>query len=148
MVTTVGTENTAEMLITNLMKLEHDAIAAYERVIDKLDDADFKAKVTAFKADHDQHIGELKSIASNMNVDMPEGGDLKKMLTTGKIELANLAGDSAILKAMKTNEDDTVQAYQQARENGVGDGQWNAFFEKALEDEKRHRAWFESAAQR
>ena len=69
---------------------------------------------------------------------------MKEMLTTGKIALADLAGDSAILKAMKTNEDDTVQAYEQAAGNAKAGPEMRSAFETALADEKRHRSWMES----
>ncbi len=39
---------------------------------------------------------------------------MKQVLTTGKIPRTDLAGDGAILKAMKTNEYDTVSAYERA----------------------------------
>ena len=41
---------------------------------------------------------------------------MKAILTQGKVVLADMFGDSAILKAMKTNEDDTVTAYDRACE--------------------------------
>ncbi|WP_306117353.1 MULTISPECIES: ferritin-like domain-containing protein [unclassified Roseitalea] len=145
MPTTVGTEADEKTMIGHLINLEHDAIAAYESVIDKLDNASHKERVTAFKADHDQQVAELRSIAAELGMEASSNGDFKKLLTTGKIALANLGGDKAILRAMKTNEDDTVQAYQQARDNSAARPEWRSFFEKALADEERHRAWFASA---
>ena len=72
-------------------------------------------------------------------------GDMKQWLTTGKVALADLAGDNAILKAMKTNEDDTVAAYQQALDNEITGAELRPLMEKGLADERRHRAWMESA---
>ena len=71
---------------------------------------------------------------------------MKQVLTTGKIALANLMGDAAILKAMKTNEDDTVTAYERAARHDGAIPKSKAFFEKALADEQRHRAWMEQTA--
>ena len=53
MVTTVGTENTFEKLVQNLLILEHDAIAAYDSTIDKLEDQASKTRIAEFKADHE-----------------------------------------------------------------------------------------------
>ena len=50
MVTTVGTENTFEKLVQNLLILEHDAIAAYDSTIDKLEDQASKTRIAEFKA--------------------------------------------------------------------------------------------------
>ncbi|MFS2154630.1 hypothetical protein [Rhizobium sp. Rhizsp42] len=48
---------------------------------------------------------------------------MKQMRATGKIALADMMGDAAILKAMKTNEDNTVTAYERAaRYEGCGPG--------------------------
>ena len=68
------------------------------------------------------------------------------MLTTGKIAMADLMGHGAILKAMKTNEDDTVAAYERAARHEDAMPKSKAFFEKALGDETRHREWMEQTA--
>ncbi|WP_292289565.1 ferritin-like domain-containing protein [Marivita sp.] len=146
MTTTVGTENQMNDLLGNLLKLEHDAIAAYEATIERLDDAESKAQIESFRQDHNKHVAELESHAAKHGVDVPKEGDMKQYLTTGKVALAELAGDQTILKAMKTNEDDTVQAYEQALSNSLSEGELRATFEKALADEKRHRSWMESKA--
>jgi len=72
------------------------------------------AKVAEFKQDHLQHVDVLNEIARELGIEAPTEGDMKQMLTTRKIVLADLMGDAAILKAMKTNEDDTVTAYERA----------------------------------
>ena len=53
-------------------------------------------------------------MARETGAEAPTEGDMKQMLTTGKIALADMMGDAAILRAMKTNEDDTVAAYERA----------------------------------
>ncbi|MGR3455165.1 DUF892 family protein [Pseudooceanicola sp.] len=146
MPTTVGTENTPEDLITNLLHLEHDAIAAYESTIERLDDPAKRERIEAFRQDHLNHVSQLEQFATRLGIEIPTGGDMKQMLTTGKVALAGIAGEDSVIKAMKTNEDDTVQAYQQASSNPVGDADMKPVFTKALEDEQRHRAWMESAA--
>lgn len=148
MATTVGTESSIEDLVTDLIYLEHDAIAAYDATIDRLDDPEAKQQISAFRADHQQHLSVLNEIAREIGVEAPQGGDMKKMLTTGKVAIADMmGGDSAILKAMKTNEDDTVTAYERASQHGDAISRSKAFFAKALEDERRHRSWMEARAQ-
>ena len=146
MVTMVGNEETFEKLIQNLIYLEHDAIAAYEATIARLDDKTLSAQVETFHQDHLQHLSTLGEIASEAGIEAPTKGDMKQMLTTGKIALADLMGDAAILKAMKTNEDDTVTAYERASRHEDAIPASKAFFAKAHADEERHRAWFETTA--
>tara|TARA_Y100001001_G_C8015937_1_gene311773 strand:- start:10718 stop:11161 length:444 start_codon:yes stop_codon:yes gene_type:complete len=145
MPTTVGTETTAADLIKNLLILEHDAIAAYDSTIERLESAEYRQQIETFRRDHEAHVQELGRIADTMGIDKPMEGDMKQWLTTGKVALADLAGDNTILKAMKTNEDDTVAAYQQALDNDITDAELRPLMEKGLADERRHRAWMETA---
>ena len=146
MVTMVGNEGNIEKLVKDLLYLEHDAIAAYDSCIERLDDKALSAKIAEFKQDHLQHVVVLNEMARELGIEAPTEGDMKQMLTTGKIALADLMGDSAILKAMKTNEDDTVTAYERASRHEDAIPQSKAFFMKAHEDELRHRAWMETTA--
>jgi rubrerythrin len=146
MATTVGHESDVTKLVQDLLYLEHDAIAAYDSTIDKLESEAFKAQVAAFRNDHLAHISTLKAMASELGIEAPREGDMKRMLTTGKVAIASLMGDGAILKAMKTNEDDTVTAYDRARQHQDARPESVAFFQRALDDERRHRTWFEETA--
>ncbi|MCR8827026.1 ferritin-like domain-containing protein [Pseudosulfitobacter koreensis] len=146
MVTTVGTENEETHLLRNLIILEHDAIAAYDSTIEKLESAEYRAKIEEFRSDHHDHVRELNALAEKLGVPSPQEGDMKQWLTTGKVAMASLAGDSAVLGAMKTNEDDTVSAYESALNNSVATPEWRPILEKGLADERRHRAWMEQAS--
>lgn len=146
MVTTVGTETHPADLLRNLLMLEHDAIAAYDSSLDKLDTAEYRARIAQFRDDHHNHIRELRLLAERIGVPTPGEGDLKQMLTTGKVALARLAGDKAILGAMRSNEEDTVTAYARALDNEITAADWRPVFEQGLADEKRHRAWMERIA--
>lgn len=145
MSTTVGTERTTADLVRNLMFLEYDAMAAYEATIKRLDDDGYRSQVETFRQDHKVHLQELSRVADSLGIPKPTEGDMKQWLTTGKVVLAELAGDSAILKAMKTNEDDTVAAYERALGNSLMDAQLRPVIEKGLADERRHRLWMETA---
>jgi rubrerythrin len=147
MVTMVGNESDIQALVKNLILLEHDAIAAYESCEERLEDERFRAQISSFKSDHLQHLQVLGRIAAEVGVEAPTEGDMKQYLTTGKIALADMMGDKAILKAMKTNEDDTVTAYERAARHEDALPESKAFFMAACEDERRHRAWMESTVE-
>jgi hypothetical protein len=146
MVTTVGTESTFEKLVQNLLILEHDAIAAYESTIAKLDSETSKSKIAEFKRDHDAHVVELTKMAQRLGVEAPTEGDLKEYLTTGKVALASIVGDGAILKAMSTNEIETKMAYDHASQNTAAPAEAQAYFRKAYADESRHKDWMDANA--
>lgn len=147
MVTTVGNEDNFTQLVTNLILLEHDAIAAYDSTIERLSGKELAEQVRQFREDHYQHLIVLTDMAHEASIDVPAEGDMKQMLTTGKIALADLMGDGAILKAMRTNEEDTVTAYERAASHPDAVEKSRAFFRKAHADELRHREWMQTTAE-
>ena len=147
MVTTVGTETTFEKLVQNLLILEHDALAAYQATIERLENVAAKNQIAAFKADHEAHVAELTRMATTLGVEAPQEGDLKEYLTKGKVVLAGLVGDKTVLKAMSTNEIETKMAYDQASKNQAASAEARAYFAKAYADEDRHKQWMDAAAE-
>ncbi len=145
MVTMAGTQKTQEEIVESLLNLEHDAIEAYTETINRLKDPVFIRTITEFKNDHLEHVRELSQIASNLGVTPPDG-TMKSLLTKGKIVIADLGGDDAILAAMKTNEYDTVKAYENALERDFLSPELRACCEKGLMDERRHRDWMDEAS--
>ena len=59
------------------------------------------------------------------------------------MQLADLAGDDAILKAMKTNEDQTISKYESMVEEEFPN-HILTILEQGLKDERRHRTWMET----
>lgn len=147
MVTTVGTESTYPMLVRNLLLLEHDAIAAYQQTIDRLENENWKEQIASFKADHERHVAELTELARSLGAEAPTEGDAKQLLTTGKVALASIFGDAATVRAMKSNEEDTVSAYERASQHSEVPAQAQQIFRQALDDEIRHRAWMQNASE-
>ena len=148
MATTVGTSNELGTLIENFIYLERDAIAAYDAVIERLESPLSKEKISEFRADHHRHLTELEQLALEHGVAAPSEGDAKEMLTTGKVKMADMVGgDGAILKAMSTNETDTGTAYSNGTENSAIPETARPIFARALEDERRHKAWMDETAQ-
>ena len=70
-------------------------------------------------------------------------GDAMQMMTKGKVHLGNLAGDKGILKAMKSNEDNTNSGYEEAIRSLKFSQDMADVLRENLEDERRHRAWIE-----
>ena len=81
MAPTVGTEMRFEDLVTELIHLECDAIAACEAVMDRLSDAAPIDEVGRFRNDHRQHLEVLTEMAHEAEAEAPTEGDMKEMLT-------------------------------------------------------------------
>ena len=141
MVTTVGTESTLEDLLEDLIALDYDAADAYQAAIDRLESASFKQRLAEFKRDHLRHVTELSEILSRMGRTPPKEGDMKSLLTKGKVVMAGLIGDKAILEAMRTNEADTNTAYERAVNFQGLPSNTREVLQHGLEDERRHCEW-------
>ena len=144
MTTFVGTQKDLVTLIMKLIALDYDAIEAYKTAIAKIHGADAKAHLTSFMHDHERHVKDLTAELEALGMPAPRGPDAKGMLTTGKVYVASLIGDRAILMAMKTNEDDTNRAYERACKRDDLTESLRLIFTKNLDDERRHRLWIEA----
>lgn len=143
MVTQKGTSTVLVELLQDLIQIDYDAIEAYEAAIDRVDSFNLKPALREFLADHQRHIRELSAMVSAEGFDPPTKGDYKRVLTKGKVVLADLAGDRAILTAMRSNEDQTVKAYEKACDHQGLEPVVLTTLQANLADERRHRAWFE-----
>lgn len=141
MVTTVGTETTIESLLEDLVQLDYDAVDAYEAAINRLQEARFRDRLREFKGDHLRHIAELGDILVEMGRTPPKEGDMKSLLTRGKVVIGGLMGDKAILQAMRTNEADTNTAYERAVAFHGLNTETREVLQRGLQDERRHCEW-------
>jgi rubrerythrin len=137
----VGTETEARALLHDLISLDYDAIAAYEVAIKGLSKDEHRHALSAFREDHLRHTKNLAPYLQQLGGEVPRSGDTKELLTTGKVAMGSLFGDKAILRAMRTNEDDTNTAYARAVEHPDVTAELRAVLEQNLADERRHCAW-------
>ena len=137
----IGNEDTVEGLLSDLIKLDYDAAEAYEAAINRLDDNQYKTRLREFRQDHLNHTKNLGDILRQMKKNVPQGPDAMRLLTQGKVVLADLLGDISILKAMKSNEDQTNKAYETALTHKEVTPEIRKTLQQNLQDERRHREW-------
>ena len=143
MATLVGTQRTLSSLLRQLCELDLDAVEAYDAAIERIGEPKYKEQLRSFRADHVRHANELGAFMQQFGIAAPKVGDIKQVLTRGKVVLGSLVGDKAILFAMKTNEDDTNKAYERALARTDVPELIRHSLERNLQDERRHRAWME-----
>jgi uncharacterized protein (TIGR02284 family) len=143
MPTLIGNEDSFVETLTNLIELDFDASAAYAAAIKRIDDGAIGDRLGEFMSDHQRHIQELSRIVRDLGRVPPTEADFKAVLTQGKVIIGNIAGDKGILQAMKSNEDDTNQAYRQALQRTDILPAARPVLERNLADECRHRVWIE-----
>ena len=131
--------------INDLIQMEYDAAAGYEAAINRLESREYKEKLTEFLSDHRRHIAEETTLVTQLGGKPKHGGDMKMVMTKGKVLLADLWGnDKAILMAMKSNEEDTNAVYEKmSARNDMGEVAKNVML-RGLADERRHKAWIEA----
>lgn len=143
MATMVGTQKDIADLLNSLIELDFDAVEAYEAAIERLQDENDKAKLSEFKGDHERHVRDLQPLVEELGEQAAQKADIKHVLTKGKVVLAGLAGDRLIMLAMKTNEDDTNQAYDRAVSRADLPAHIHTVLERNRDDERRHREYIE-----
>lgn len=143
MATMVGKQKDVAHLLNALIELDFDAVEAYEVAIDRIEDEDDKAAFASFRDDHERHTRELQPLVAELGGKPATTADIKRVLTKGKVFLASLVGDKAVLVAMKTNEDDTNTAYDRAVDRDDVPSHMRDVLVRNRDDERRHRAYIE-----
>ena len=144
MVTAVGTQINFINAVKELIELEYDALEAYEMALERLESPAFKAKLNEFAADHRRHISDLSNFIRNEDETPPTGpSTVKQWVTKGKVLVADMISDEAILRAMSDNETDTNTAYKRMNERDDISEEVIEVLRRNFEDEKRHKQWLE-----
>ena len=141
MTTTVGLQRDLDELVTKLIELDYDAIEAYDEAIARLESSELRTRLSEFRDDHKRHTENLAPFLKQHGKNVPSKGNIKRVLTKGKVTIASLMGDKAILMAMKTNEEDTNTAYERAVNHKEAPASLREVFQGILADERRHREW-------
>lgn len=141
MVTRVGKQKEFSEALKELVELEYDAHEAYGAAINRLSDAKFKEQLTKFSKVHEKHIKEITKLLKSKNQTPPEGPSTKQWLTKGKVVIANLMGDKAILSAICSNEEDVSEAYKNMCAHSEKWPESEDLLLKAQEDVRRHKEW-------
>ena len=134
--------DTAE-LVKRLLHLEYDAIGAYQAAIERVQLEGNPLALTGFLHDHERHVRDLADAMRALGENAPEQGDLEGLLTKGKVLATGPFGDSAVLRAMKSNEEDVCRVYDEALGRSDLPPSVREIVAGHANDEQRHWAWFD-----
>ncbi|MFN7710103.1 MAG: DUF892 family protein [Holosporales bacterium] len=145
MITKVGMQGNFLDALTDLIELEYDAVEAYQTAINRLRNDHIKQQFEDFLRDHQRHIQEGSDYLNRQGREAPRSASAKSIITQGKVVIADIMGDTAILRAMRSNELDTNTAYERMVQMAPQD--CSEMLRRAYEDERRHLNWIETQLQ-
>lgn len=127
--------------LNDLLKLDHDAVYAYNLAIRSLESEEYKRQLAEFRADHERHIEELTQLIRSRDgvpMQMPHGSSgVFKLL----VQAVGAAGnDRSVLLAFKANERGSRDKYREMAKR-VHPADVTSVLARAAEDESRHYAW-------
>lgn len=128
-------------LLNRLIQLDYDCIEAYKAAIARVTDPDDRKQLSALLADHRRHVDDLAFVVRNLGGEPAAHGDLRQVLTKGKVVLGGLTGDRAVLEAMRSNEADVAAAYEQAASQPGIPVDVLKVLERNRDDEHDHQRW-------
>ncbi|MGV8083821.1 MAG: DUF892 family protein [Coriobacteriia bacterium] len=131
--------------ISDLMRLDVDAVRAYNDAIEKIEVAEIRDQLGKYRDDHQRHVSDLTQVLQNMGAEIPEHKpDFKGLLLEGMTRLRSAMGTEQALKAMRQNEQITNTAYENAMEwSGDISPTVHDVVRRGFDDERRHLAYIE-----
>jgi hypothetical protein len=148
MTTLVGKQADFADALNELLELDYDAVEAYQAAIHRLNNADYKSKLSEFMGDHAKHVNEITALLKKHNKRYATKPSGKQWLTKGKVILADLISEDSVLSAMLTNENDTNVAYTRMNERTDKWPDAIDIIKNGLQDEKRHKLWLKSVTEK
>lgn len=129
--------------LNDLIRLDVDAVEAYDHAIKHLKYDDIKKRFLGFQDDHRAHIRNLSEMVHQYGgTPVQPKPDLKGYLIEGFTALMSLTGTKSILEAMKSNEKMTNRKYEEAESMEFPE-EVLRLMRVNLSQEKRHLAYIE-----
>jgi uncharacterized protein (TIGR02284 family) len=142
MATERGLERRLIHLLDHLIEVDFDAIEAYAAAIARLEQLADRDRLRDFMVEHQAHVRALSLLVRDLGARPPGGPDLKRLFTRGKVLLAGLVDERAVLFAMKRNEQASAAAYARAAAHSALPTHLREVIARHLTDESHHHAWF------
>lgn len=145
MVRTMRPDADAVDMLNDLIQIEYGAIHAYEAAIGRIDNSEHQRQLTAFKDNHERHTRELDHVVRELHAKPVNGALIRSVVTAEEIAITDMMNDDAVLKSIKSNEDDARRAYERAAGRSDLPPAVVSVVHAALGDERQHRDWIEKA---
>jgi uncharacterized protein (TIGR02284 family) len=128
-------------LLNRLIQLEFGAIAACKAAFAHVTDAGDRERLASLLGEHRRHVDELTDVVRNLGGEPSCQGDLGQVVARGRAVLGALAGERALLEAMRGNEAHVAAAYESAVSQPGVPVDVLVLLERHLDEERRHGGW-------
>lgn len=131
--------------LQSLIKLDIDAIHAYDQAIKHIEKPLFRDRLVMFQSDHRRHVDDLSAKLRELGETPPAfSPDFKGFFIEGFTALRSMTGTKGALEAMETNERLTTSRYEKA--TGVDfPSDVLTLIKENYADEQRHLAFIREA---
>lgn len=124
--------------LSSLMKLDIDAVKAYEKALDKIKEKDVHDEIEKYRDDHVRHVDTISGIIKELGGTVPERTtDIRGLFLTGTSMLMGITGTEGALKALESGEKITNKSYDDATNQSFPKEILNTL-EYHYRDEQRH----------
>jgi len=127
--------------LNNLLIADFDAIGLYDRVLQSIDNEQFRGPLIQFREDHQRHINDLTQAIRNIQGEPMSRPSLMGPIAKVMASMAStLMGNKGSLQALYQGEQYVKNIYDQAPVGGLPT-QLRELVARNAEDEHRHSQW-------
>lgn len=142
------TRASLDLRLRSLVDQELDAVEAFGTAVACTKSTALNAMLSALRDQHAMHAAELGARLCEVGGELPKGPDLKRVLNQGKVVMACLKSDGAMLATLKASEDEARASYERGAEDDAMPPPVRALLRSYLTDEQHYAASLEHALER
>jgi uncharacterized protein (TIGR02284 family) len=130
--------------LSSLMKLDHDAVSAYEKAVTAVRSREVRDTLRRFLQDHERHVKDLGDAIRKEGGEPPElSQSLRGVFLEGMTAAEGAIGERGVLSACETGEKYVNYKYKQAADEDFP-ARIMVIIERHYADERRHLSYIES----
>lgn len=130
-------------MLKHLLHLANDLCLAYGTAIPRIENRALRETFQKFDKSHDRYRVELAESIVALGSTAPCTGDLHGLVERGRVLLADLSGDSAIVQAMAVNEEELSSALRTAKHHVGLPPKLVDLLDRAIQHEHHHRRFYD-----
>ncbi|KAK9827433.1 hypothetical protein WJX74_001827 [Apatococcus lobatus] len=138
--TTVPKAKTDEEAVTGALALAHDCAAAYGQAAGKAQDPELKQALEKFASQAEGQVDQWRGL---LNPPPDKETGISTALNAGKVKLAQIAGDKAIVKAIYNNSNDSYTAYSEVSKRSDFSSSTTGLAKKLTPEAEAARSFFD-----